>query len=69
MRDGRVLTGFAKNDFRIFDDDSEQPMAAFSATEQALDVVLLFGVGSSMRPCVKQVATVARQSLGELRRY
>jgi len=67
MSNGRILTGLAKNDFRIFDDNQEQTVVAFSAEQQPLDVILLFDISGSMRPHVKQVAAAARQGLCELR--
>jgi VWFA-related protein len=65
--DGRILTGFAKNDFRILDEGKEQPILHFSAGEVALDLILLFDVSGSMRPKVQQVVSAAREGMQELR--
>lgn len=64
---GRILTGFAKNDFRVFDERKEQPIVQFSAEEQPLDLILLFDVSGSMRPVVQDVAFAAHEGLSELR--
>ncbi len=66
--EGRVLTGFAKNDFRVFDNDLEQVITAFSAEEQPLDVILLFDISGSMRSRIKKVAVAAHQGLCELQK-
>src|ERR1051326_6361187 len=58
--DGRLLTGFTKDDFRILDEGVEQPVAHLSWDEEALDLILLFDVSGSMRPKVQQVASAAR---------
>jgi VWFA-related protein len=66
-KNGRVLTGFSKEDFRVFDEGREQPISAFSADEQPLDLILLFDISGSMRSKVKQVAAAAHQGLQQLR--
>ena len=65
--DGRTLTGFSKEDFRVLDDGQEQPIVHFSAGEEALDLILLFDVSGSMRPKVQEVAAAAREGVQELR--
>ncbi len=67
-RDGRILTGFAKEDFRVLDEGKEQAITHFSAGEEALDLILLFDVSGSMRPKVQAVASAAREGVQELRR-
>jgi VWFA-related protein len=64
---GRILTGFGKDSFRVFDEGKEQPILQFSAGEVALDLILLFDVSGSMRPKVQQVALAAREGMQELR--
>jgi VWFA-related protein len=66
--DGRILSGFSKVDFRVFDEGKEQPILHFSAGEEALDLILLFDVSGSMRPKVQEVAAAAREGVQELRR-
>jgi VWFA-related protein len=65
--DGRILTGFHKEDFRVFDERKEQPILQFAAEEQPLDLILLFDISGSMRGVVQEVANAARQGLHELR--
>jgi VWFA-related protein len=65
--DGRLLTGFKKEDFRVLDEGVEQPIAQFSWDEEPLDLILLFDISGSMRPKVQQVAAAARQGVEELR--
>ncbi len=65
--DGRFLTGFTKDDFRVFDEGKPRPIVQFSAGEEALDLVLLFDVSGSMRPKIAEVAAAARQGVAELR--
>jgi len=65
--DGRILDGFTKKDFRIFDEGKEQPVLHFSAGDAALDLILLFDVSGSMGPKVQQVGLAAREGMQELR--
>jgi VWFA-related protein len=65
-QDGRILTGFHKEDFRVFDERKEQPILQFAAEEQALDLILLFDISGSMRGVVQRVADAARQGLRQL---
>ena len=64
---GRILTGFSKEDFRVFDQGMPQQLVHFSLEEQPLDLILLFDISGSMRPVVEQVAGAARRGLRELR--
>ena len=64
--DGRILTGFHKEDFRVFDERKEQPILQFAAEEQPLDLILLFDISGSMRGVVQDVANAAHQGLHEL---
>jgi hypothetical protein len=64
--DGRLLTGFTRDDFRILDEGEEQPILYFSAGEEALDLVLLFDTSGSMKPQVQKVAAVRQSIEGDL---
>ena len=66
--DGRFLTGFQREDFRIFDEGKRREIVQFSAGEESLDLILLFDVSGSMRPKVAEVAAAAHQGVQELRR-
>jgi len=65
--DGRILTGFTKDDFRVLDERKEQPIVQFSSDEQPLDLILLFDVSGSMQRTVAEVSAAAHQGLHELR--
>jgi VWFA-related protein len=65
--DNRILTGFSKQDFRIFDDGHEQPILNMLREEQPLDLILLFDISASMRGVVREVASAADTGLQQLR--
>jgi VWFA-related protein len=65
--DGRTLTGFTKDDFRVLDERKQQTILHFSAEEQPLDLILLFDISGSMRLVVQGVAAAAREGFRELR--
>lgn len=65
--DGRILTGFTKDDFRILDQGKEQPILHFSSGEDPLDLILLFDISGSMKSKVAEVAAAAREGVQELR--
>jgi Ca-activated chloride channel homolog len=65
--EGRIVEGLTKADFRIFDDRKEQPILHFAATEQQLDLILLFDISGSMRPKIAEVAAAAEEGLRQLR--
>ncbi len=64
--DGRILTGFTKDDFRVIEDGKEQPILHFSAGDEPLDLILLFDISGSMQPKVREVAAAAREGMKEL---
>jgi len=51
--DGRILTGFTRDDFRVFDNGKEQRVVHFSAGDEPLDLIILFDISGSMRPKVR----------------
>jgi VWFA-related protein len=65
--DGRFLTGFTRDDFRVFDEGKPRAIVQFSGGDESLDLILLFDVSGSMRPKVAEVAAAARQGVAELR--
>lgn len=65
--DGRFLTGLTRDDFRVFDEHKEQKLVAFSAGEEALDLVVVFDISGSMLPKVREVANAAKIGFQELR--
>lgn len=67
IEDGRVLSGFGKDDFRVLDEGKPQPLLHFSAGDTALDLILLFDISGSMGRVVAGVSAAAQQGLDELR--
>lgn len=67
VEDGRILSGFNKDDFRVLDEGQPRPVLHFSAGDQALDLILLFDISGSMRAVVEAVSAAAHQALQELR--
>ena len=66
--DGTILTGFTRDDFRVFDERKQQTILNFTAEEQPLDVILLFDISGSMRAVVGEVASAAHEAFRELRK-
>jgi len=65
--EGRTIEGLTKDDFRVFDQNKEQPIVHFSAEEESLDLILLFDISGSMRIKLQRVAEAARLGLQELK--
>jgi len=63
----RLLGGFQKDDFRIFDNGTEQSILYFSQGEEPLDLIVLFDMSGSMIPKVKKLSESAHAALAELR--
>lgn len=64
---GRFEEGLSREDFRVFDNRTEQSILHFGWADEPLDLILLFDISSSMRPAVEAVAAAAREGLQELR--
>jgi len=64
----RLLTGFHREDFQVFDNQVLQPILYFSQSEEPLDLILLFDVSGSMAPKLDRVAAASRAALAELSR-
>jgi len=63
----RLLAGFHKEDFRIFDNGALQPILYFSQEETPLDLILLFDISSSMNPKLARIASSTHAALAQLR--
>jgi VWFA-related protein len=63
----KLLGGFQKDDFRILDNGTEQPILYFSQSEEPLDVILLFDLSGSMMSKLKKLSEAAHAALAELR--
>jgi VWFA-related protein len=66
-KDGKIVQGLNKSNFRVFDQEQEQNILVFSVGEVPLDLILLFDVSGSMHNQVQKVAAAAGQALQELR--
>jgi len=67
LEDGRVLSGFGKDDFRVLDDSKPQTICHFSAGEDPPRSDLIVDVSGSMGIVVAAVAAAAHEGLQELR--
>src|SRR5881398_1707895 len=47
---GQQLTDLARNSFRVFEDDVERPITAFSITDAPISATLVFDSSRSMKP-------------------
>lgn len=65
-KNGRVLSGFAKADFRVLDEGTPQPIAYFGRESDPLDVLLLLDVSGSMRRSLEEMAASAASALKAL---
>jgi Ca-activated chloride channel family protein len=63
----RLLNGFHKEDFHVFDNKAPQTILYFSQEETPLDLILLFDVSGSMEPKLEKLAASAHAALAELR--
>jgi VWFA-related protein len=66
-KDGRIITGLTKDDFRVFDEGQEQRLVGFATEEQPLDIILLFDTSGSMRSKVEKATAASAQALHQLR--
>jgi VWFA-related protein len=62
----RLLSGFEKDDFRILDNETQQPILYFSQGEEPLDIILLFDLSGSMISRLKKLSQSAHAALAEL---
>jgi VWFA-related protein len=62
----RLLTGFHKEDFRVFDNKEQQPILYLSQEETPLDLILLFDISGSMDPKLEKIASSAHAALAQL---
>jgi len=65
---GQVVTGLTMDDFRVFDEGSQQRIVACRTDEEPLDVILLIDTSGSMRLAPQKLGAAAHQALAELKR-
>lgn len=66
-RDGRFIGGLRKEDFRIFEDGTEQEVAYFAPVEQPFTVALLIDTSGSTRFKIEEMQDAAIAFLDQLR--
>jgi VWFA-related protein len=66
-RDGRFIPALRKEDFRIFEDGTEQQVAYFAATEEPFTVALVLDTSGSTRFKLEDIQEAAIAFLDELR--
>jgi von Willebrand factor type A domain len=64
---GRIITGLSKADFRVFDEDAEQPLVVVAGEDQPLDVILLFDTSGSIHSVSRKVAAAGHDAFSTLR--
>ena len=66
-RDGRYIFDLKQEDFRIYEDDTEQQISHFSSVEQPFTVVLLMDTSSSTVTYLDQIRDAANAFINQLR--
>ncbi|HTB10772.1 MAG TPA: VWA domain-containing protein [Bryobacteraceae bacterium] len=62
----RLLTGFHKEDFKVFDNKQQQTILYLTQEETPLDLILLFDISGSMDPKLEKLARSAHVALAQL---
>jgi VWFA-related protein len=63
---GRVVAGLTKDDFRVLDDGTTQPLVNFTFGEEPLDLILLFDTGGSMHGKLLNIVRATELGFNEL---
>jgi VWFA-related protein len=66
-RDGRYIPGLRLEDFKLYDNNTEQRLSFFDAAEEPLNVALLLDTSRSTQGVLKDIKKAARNFLKELR--
>ncbi len=66
-RDGRYIANLSKEDFRIFEDNTEQEVAYFAAVEQPFTVALLLDTSGSTEFKIEEIQDAAIAFVDQLR--
>jgi VWFA-related protein len=66
-RDGRFISGMRKEDFRVFEDGTEQQVAYFAPVEQPFTVALVIDTSGSTRFRLEDIQDAAISFLDQLR--
>jgi len=65
-RSNRYIPGLTQDDFRIFQDGSEQKVAIFSDQEAPMSVILALDTSVSTKPVIGRIKTAAKAFLSRL---
>jgi Ca-activated chloride channel family protein len=66
-RQGNYVVDLQRQDFRIYEDGKEQPVAHFSNVDQPFSVVLLIDTSGSTAPFIEQIKASAKAFVDQLR--
>jgi VWFA-related protein len=66
-RDGRFISGLQQNDFKIFENGSEQKVDYFQSVEQPFSVILLIDVSPSTQFAINEIQNAAITFVNQLR--
>jgi Mg-chelatase subunit ChlD len=66
-RDGKYIPDLTKDNFRIWEDDTEQKVAYFASTEKPFTVVLVIDTSASTRFKVEEIQDAAIEFINQLR--
>src|SRR3954454_4758599 len=66
-RQGRYISGLKAEDFKLYDNSTEQNLAYFDAAEEPLNVALLLDTSKSTQGVLDKIKKAAKNFLKELR--
>jgi hypothetical protein len=66
-RDGKFIPNLTKDDFRIWEDDTEQKVAYFASTEKPFTVALVIDTSASTRYKIEEIQDAAISFVNQLR--
>ncbi len=66
-RDGRFISGLQKNDFKIFENGTEQKVDYFQSVEQPFTVIMLLDVSPSTQFKIEEIQNAASTFVDQLR--
>lgn len=66
-RDGRYIPGLRREDFKLYDNNTEQKLSFFDAAEEPLNIALLLDTSRSTQGVLDDIRKAARGFLKEMR--
>lgn len=64
---GRYISGLKAGDFKLYQDQAEQPIVSFDATGEPLNVALIIDTSGSTQPVLDDIKSAGMKFLKELR--